>query len=244
MRVCIFGASGRVGKLLVEAVHAAPNLDLAAAIVSSGSGSLAMNLPGGGDVYRDASILAELDCDVIVDFSTPAAAVGLHDTLGKRNVAVVVGTTGFDDLQGAAVRQASKVRPVLVSANFGLGFQAFLKAVSTFAAAEPGSDALVGEIYHARKKAAASGTSLTLRQTVNTVRGGSAETLDSIPIYVVREGDTVGVNSVAFDLGAVEIDIRYTVRSLASYAEGALVAARWVQGKGKGLYSMEDVLAG
>lgn len=236
VRVGVFGASGRVGKLVVSAVLAAPGFELAAAVVPESSSVLGAPVPGADARYVTLDSLGE--CDAVVDFSKPAAAMALLDSARASGLPLVIGTTGFDAGQTARILAAAARRPVVLAANFGRGFPTFLRLAIALAAAEPETLPRVAEIYHARKKAEASGTSRLLADAAASAGGHAAA---DIAIDVAREGETVGVNAVRVDLGPAEIEVRYTVKALASYAEGALAAARWAVGRAPGLYGLADI---
>ncbi|WP_029009771.1 4-hydroxy-tetrahydrodipicolinate reductase [Azospirillum halopraeferens] len=243
MRIGIHGASGRVGARLVQAVLAMPDLELGAALVSPGSPRLGTPVDGGhGMEYRAADAAHRSHCDVLIDFSAPAATLRLLDLMGDRPIPVVVGTTGFDSRGEAALTAAAAVRPLLVGANFALGFEAFAAAVRRIAALLPDAAPVVSETYHARKKAEPSGTSRRLAADIADARGAPPGA--SVPIEVHREGDTVGVNAVRFDPGVTELRMSFTVHTLDAYARGALEGARWLArpGRAPGRYSPADTL--
>jgi 4-hydroxy-tetrahydrodipicolinate reductase len=246
MRVIIFGASGRVGTHLVESVIADPGLELAGAVVSPDSTRLGQPVGEGVLEYRVIDPGMNARCDVIVDFSTPAASIELQQTLAEKPLPVVIGTTGLAPDEQATIEAAARRRPILMSANFAIGFEPFLRAVTTFARLQPGAVASIEEVYHARKKAAPSGTSLRLaRELSGAVAPGMPGTGALPPVSVLREGQTVGINTVRFDLGSVDVETRFVVRSLAAYAQGALAAARWLveSSPGNGLFSLTDMLS-
>ncbi len=245
MRVIIYGASGRVGTLLVESVIADPGLELAGAVVSPKSSRLGQPVGDGVLEYRVIDPGMNAHCDVIVDFSTPEASMDLQQALARKPMPVVVGTTGFSPEQRAALGAAARHRPILCSANFAIGFEPFVHAVTTFARLQSGAAASVEEIYHARKKAAPSGTSLRLAEDLRDAALPEAPGKGTLPpIRVMREGQTVGINIVRFDLGSVDVEARLTVHSLAAYAHGALAAARRLveHAPGNGLYALADLL--
>lgn len=238
LRIGVFGASGRVGKLVVEAVLAAPDMKLAAATVSDASAMLGQPVPDGDLAYTPLAGLPFGACDAVVDFSKPAAVMDLLEADRDGRIPLIIGTTGFDADQQARLEAAARGRAVVLGANFGRGFPAFMRLAAALAAAEPGVVPRVSEVYHARKKAEPSGTSLLLAGAVAEA-GGRAGT--DIGIDVAREGETVGINGVSADFGPAMIEIRYTVRSLASYAEGALAATRWAVDCPPGLYTLTDI---
>lgn len=245
MRIAIMGASGRVGTRLVELVLANPGLELAAALVSPGSKLAGTPVAGGSIEYRPAEAAMKSHCDVMIDFSAPAASLALQDQIGTKAIPVVIGTTGFTPEQDARLSALCAHRPMLISANFAHGFEAFRLAAVDFARRMPDADATVSETYHARKKAEASGTSRLLARQVFEARSRAMGFAAPEPEIVVnREGDTVGVNEVRFDMGSAEATLTYRVHTLAAYAEGALAAAQWLVSTPRpaGRYSLADSL--
>lgn len=245
MRIAIMGASGRVGTRLVELVLANPGLELAAALVSPGSRLVGMPVAGGSIEYRPADAAMKNHCDVMIDFSAPAASLALQEEIGTKAIPMVIGTTGFTPEEDQRLTASCVYRPMLVSANFAHGFEAFRLAALDFARRMPDAEATVSEIYHARKKAEPSGTSRLLARQLFEARSRAMGFAAPEPtITVHREGDTVGVNEVRFDLGSAEASFTYRVHTLAAYAEGALAAAQWLVSTPRpaGRYSLADSL--
>lgn len=245
MRIAIMGASGRVGTRLVELILANPGLELAAALVSRGSRLAGTPVAGGGIEYRPAEAAMKNHCDVMIDFSTPTASLALQEEIGAKAIPTVIGTTGFSAEEDERLTALSRYRPLLVSANFAHGFEAFRRAAVDFARRMPDADATVGETYHARKKAEPSGTSCLLARQVFETRSRAMGFAAPEPaIAVNREGDTVGVNEIRFDMGSAEAVFTYRVHTLAAYAEGALTAAQWLVSTPRppGRYSLADSL--
>ena len=245
MRIAIMGASGRVGTRLVELILANPGLEPAAAFVSPGSRLAGTPVAGGSIEYRPADAAMKSHCDVMIDFSAPAASLALQDQIGSKAIPMVIGTTGFTPEEEKRLTAFCAHRPMLVSANFAHGFEAFRLATLDFARRMPDAEATVGEIYHARKKAEPSGTSRLLARQVFEARSRAMGFAAPQPAIVVnREGDTVGINEVRFDLGSAEASFTYRVHTLAAYAEGALAAAQWLVStpRAAGRYSLADSL--
>ena len=244
MRIGIIGASGRVGTRLIEAILASPGLELAAALVSPGSPLIGKPVAGALE-YRPAEKTIRSHCDVMIDFSTPAASLAFQDLLGDQRLPVVIGTTGFTVADDAALTAHASARPLLVSANFAHGFEAFKQTALGFASKMPGAEPQVIETYYARKKADPSGTSKMLASEIAAVRSlAMGFAAPDTPIAVNREGDTVGINEVRFNLGSAEAAFHFTVHTLAAYAEGAIAAAQWLvtQAPPPGRYSLADSL--
>jgi len=230
MRIGIHGAAGRMGTHLVDLILANPRMELATALVSPSSPLVGTPVPGGNIEFRPSGgAVDESRCDVIIDFSTPAASLALQKAIGARRVPMVIGTTGFSDEEDRVLTAYAASRPLLVSANFARGFEAFRRAAGSLARDVTDGEASVRETYHARKKNEPSGTSRLLASFVQQERSRAMGfATPEVPIVVHREGDVVGINEVHYDMGTAEILVRYRVHTLAAYAEGALSSAEWL----------------
>jgi len=238
------GASGRVGLKLVEAVLADPGLELAAAFVSPQSRLLGTPVANGSIEYRAAEADFRSYCDVVIDFSTPAASLQLQDMSARLALPMVIGTTGFTAAQEARLVVHARHRALLISPNFAFGFEAFKLAVLQFARQTPSADPTIIETYHINKKAEASGTSQQLAALIRDARQGASVAIETPHIVVQREANVVGDTIVRFDMSAGEISFRCSVQTIAAYAEGALAAARWLveSGAQRGRFSLADTL--
>lgn len=226
MRISVLGASGKVGAELVAMIEASDDLTLVEAIASGKPGS-------GMTGLADARLA---DVDAIIDFSTPDATMSLLDRLAGSDMAVVVGTTGFSQEQAERLKSEGARRPIVVGANFTKGFEAFAAAARAMAAALPDARLTVGEVYNARKKPAASGTTMRLCRELGEDGARPVET------DIKRIGDTPGIATVELDYGVAAIRLELTVDSRAAYAAGALDAARWLAGRPNGFYEPADML--
>ena len=219
MRVAVLGAGGKVGRELVAQITAARDLSLAGAI----SGRTGTTLAAAG-----------FDADVLVDFSSPCATMDLLDALAGCPLPLVIGTTGFSADQAARLRAEGARRPILVGANFTLGFEAFRRCGLQLAADLSGADLTVEETYNIAKKPVASGTT----QGLTADLAANGRTVDT---QINRLGDTPGINTIRLDLGVAEISLTLKVGSRAAYAAGALVAARWLCAQANGAYTPADI---
>ncbi|MBZ0162731.1 MAG: dihydrodipicolinate reductase [Notoacmeibacter sp.] len=219
MRIAVHGATGKVGRELVAHIMRAREFDLAGAF---GSRRAQGELP---------------DADVVIDFSAPAATMALLELLAGNPVALVIGTTGFSAAQMQRLNEEGERRPVLIGANFTLGFEPFRAAATAMALQLPRAQITVAETYNMHKKPVASGT------TQGLVADLSATSADrTIATELNRVGDTPGINIVRFDLGTAVIELTLEVKSRAAYAAGALSAAQWLIGRPNGIYSPSDLL--
>lgn len=176
--------------------------------------------------------------DVVVEFTTPAAAATNVRAAVEASCPVVVGTTGwFDELPALADWVRERRGALLTAANFSIGVNAFAEIVafaSRLLGGADGFDAHLVETHHVAKKDAPSGTALTLRQA-------ASEWPTEIPITSVRTGSVPGTHELIFDAPFETIRLTHEARDRRVFAEGALTAAAWLPGK-VGVFSMRDVL--
>ena len=227
MRLLVVG-NGRMGRLVVE--HApAYGFEVAAVL------DLEAN-PGGAGATAERCE----GVDVAVDFSTAEATLATAPRLARLGMPLVIGTTGWQAREGelrAAVEEAGV--GAVVAANFSLGANVLDALVEMAGSLLKDSDsfgAYVHEAHHAAKRDAPSGTALMLRRALE--RGGYPRPVD---VSSTRAGWIPGVHAVGFDGKAETLELVHTVRDRATFAQGALEAARWVVGK-KGWFGMRDVL--
>ena len=227
MRLLVIGF-GRMGKL-VDQLSESYGFEVA--------GRLDIDDNRGG-----AGITAERlrDVDVAIDFTTGDAVVDTLPRLAEHGVNVVVGTTGWG-AEERALRQIAEDAGigVVAAANFSLGVNLFLdlaaRAARLFEDREE-FGAWIHEVHHATKIDAPSGTALTLQQEM--AQNGYARPID---MASTRVGAAPGTHTVGFDGPSETIALTHTTRDRATFARGALEAARWVQGR-HGWFSMRDVL--
>ena len=180
------------------------------------------------------------DVDVSVDFSTAAATVATVPRLAAAGVNLVVGTTGWQEHE-AAVRNAVETAGVgaVVAANFSLGanlMNALTGTMGRLLADKEAYGAWIHEAHHKAKVDAPSGTALMLKRALEAAGYGLA-----VDVSSTRAGWVPGTHSVGFDGPAESLTLTHAVRDRATFAHGALEAARWVTGR-KGWFTMRDVL--
>jgi len=178
--------------------------------------------------------------DVCVDFTTPDAAVENIRRVAALGVNLVVGTTGWHDRLEEVREIVERARVGMVyGANFSIGINLFYRlarAAAEIFAGFPIYDPYVTEAHHKFKVDAPSGTALEIKRRIQS------QYIDrEIPVASVRAGYIPGTHELGFDSEADTIVLRHTARGRQGFAEGALLAARWVVGK-KGLFNLGDVL--
>jgi 4-hydroxy-tetrahydrodipicolinate reductase len=179
--------------------------------------------------------------DVAVEFSTPGSAAANIIAAVEAGCPIVVGTTGWYDKQPEIENAALEKRgAVLIAPNFSIGVAAFgeiVKAAARTLKSAPGFDAHIVETHHTAKKDAPSGTAASLEKLAASEWG------KNIPITSVRIGSVPGTHELIFDAPYEQIRIEHVARDRRVFADGALLAAKWVIGK-HGVFSMKDVLSG
>jgi len=250
LRVGIAGIGGRVGRLLIEEVRAA-GCDLAGGTARHGVQI------GDAPVFADLGALAPL-CDVVIDFTHASTIIPHAQLLADAGVAWVIGTTGLDADAQAAVDQAATRIAVVQAANFspGVVLVARLARILGEALPSPAYDAEIVETHHRQKVDAPSGTALAIGEAVAAGRGVRLDDVrvdgrsghtgprsdHEIGFAALRGGQIVGEHTLSFTSASEQISLTHRSFDRRVYATGAVRAARWLQGRAAGRYSMEQVL--
>ena len=262
VRTAIAGVSGRMGRSLLEVVAADAGCELHAAIDRPGSPLVGQNAGaawGGasGVNVSDQPAAALLDAQVLIDFTRPEATVGYLDACAAAGVPLVIGTTGFDAAGKARINEAAKRIPIVFAPNMSVGVNLLMKlAELATEVLQDGYDIEIIEAHHRHKVDAPSGTALGLGQAVAraldrdlascAVYGREGVTGERDPKTIgfatVRGGDIVGDHTLLFAGIGERVELTHKAGSRATFAQGALRAAKWLQGRAPGLYDMRDVL--
>lgn len=258
--VAVNGACGRMGRRLVALAAADPTLAVVAAVGPPGNpgqgkdaGTLAGVEPLGVPVTPSIPLSARVDA--VIDFSTPAGTSAVLKACVDRKLPLVVATTGHEPEQVEEIKAAAHHTAVLYSPNTSLVVNLLFKLarVSGEALAGKGFDVEIIERHHRFKKDSPSGTATHFARVVQQVMGQKhlrhgREGLigerpgDEIGIHAVRAGDNVGEHTIIFSAMGETLELVHKGTSRDSYARGALLAAKFLAGKGAGSYTMADVL--
>lgn len=260
MKIAVSGATGRMGRLILEAVLADPDLELVAALTASGDGEIgkdagaSLNKTTGVLLTDNAEELAK--ADVLIDFTRPQATLAYLPVCTRHHVGVVIGTTGFDTAGKDAIAAAALEVPVVFAPNMSVGVNTVFKLLEMAGAMLAKYDCEIVEMHHKHKVDAPSGTALEMGRRVAQGRGVdfdsvavlsregyTGERVDgTIGFATLRGGDVVGDHTVIFAGPGERIEISHKSGSRAGYAQGAVTAAHFLEGKQNGLFSMSDVL--
>ena len=262
-KVVIIGAAGRMGQALVRCCSRFGELRLAGAVEAPGCPALGKDAGVvAGTPETGVTVVADLKsalsgADVGIDFSAHAAIPGTARLASECRTALVIGTTGLTDAEKAAVMDASRAIPIVMSPSMSVGVNVLFSLVGKAAAAlGNGYDVEIVEMHHRHKKDAPSGTALRLGEKVAEGRGQDFRRVAAfgregdvgerpagqIGLHAVRGGDVVGDHTVTFATDGERVEFVHRAGSRDSFAMGALRAAVWVAGRPAGLYSMLDVL--
>jgi len=261
-RIAIAGASGRMGRTLIDAVLAAPDCRLAAALDMPGSPALGQDAGAYAGQHTGVAIRSDLYAALqharyFIDFTRPEGTMAHLAACEAAGVAMVIGTTGFDESQLARIRAASQRIAIVMAPNMSIGVNVVFKLLEQAARAlSQGYDVEIIEAHHRHKVDAPSGTALKMGEIVATALGRDLQQCAvygregvtgerdaaTIGFATVRGGDIVGDHTVLFAGTGERIEITHRSNSRANYAQGSLRAVRFLRDKTQGLYDMQDVL--
>lgn len=264
IRLGINGAAGRMGRALVKASWADPEVTLRAA----------MDRPGSASAGSDAGVLAGIgpigipiassldgiggEVDLIVDFSEPQATLECLSFCRSHRQRMVIGTTGFTSRQRATIEAAATDIAIVLAPNMSIGVNLLFKLSEVAASALGDSvDVEIIEAHHRHKRDAPSGTALRLGEVIAAVLGRNLSQCaiygrqghtgerdrQAIGFETIRGGDIVGDHCVLFAGTGERIELIHRASSRTTFAHGAMRAAHWLMDRQNGLYDMQDVLA-
>lgn len=262
LNVAIAGSSGRMGRMLLEAVLADPGARLSGALDLPGSAAIGHDATAAFGRASGVAVTADLQqglagADVLIDFTRPEGTLAHLAVCQQLGVRAVVGTTGFSPAQKAALAVHAQHIGIVWSPNMSVGINVMLRLLDLAARSlGEGYDAEVVEAHHKHKIDAPSGTALALGEAVAKARGvdlaeqgvftrhghTGERPPGAIGFATVRGGDIIGEHTVLFCGTGERIEITHKSSSRANYAEGSLRAAHFLAGRGPGLYGMADVL--
>jgi 4-hydroxy-tetrahydrodipicolinate reductase len=262
INIAIAGSGGRMGRALIDAVLQAKDLRLAAALehpqspfLGKDAGEL-VGAPCGVKVRADAAA-ALAGAQVLIDFTRPEGTLEHLAACRRHGVKMVIGTTGFEDAGKQAIAAAAGGLAIVFAPNMSVGTNVVFKLLDVAARAlKDGYDIEIIEAHHRHKVDAPSGTALRMGEVVAAATGRDLKKNgvfaregvtgerdpDAIGFATVRGGDIVGDHTVLFAGTGERVEVSVKAGSRATYAEGALRAARFLMGKKSGLFDMHDVL--
>ena len=262
LNIAVAGASGRMGRMLIEAIRNAPDATLAGALDVAGAPGLGADASGFlgedcGVLITDSLEQGLAGADFLIDFTRPEGTLKHLEYCAEHGIKAVIGTTGFDEAGKAAIAAAARHAAVVFAPNMSVGVNVTMKllemAAKSFA---EGYDIEIIEAHHRHKVDAPSGTALQMGEVVARALGRDLKQAgvfaregvtgerdpSSIGFATIRGGDIVGDHTVLFAGIGERIEISHKSSSRVTYANGSLRAARFLAGRDTGLFDMQDVL--
>jgi 4-hydroxy-tetrahydrodipicolinate reductase len=240
LKIAVAGSSGRMGKMLIDAINASDDCELA------------------GELDIGIDIHAELqNADYLIDFTRPEGTLAHIKVCQELNVKMVIGTTGFSDAEKAEINAASKDIAIMMAPNMSVGVNVTLKLLEMAAKAmSTGYDIEIIEAHHRHKVDAPSGTALKMGEVIAGALGRDLKDCavyaregvtgerdpSSIGFATIRGGDIVGDHTVLFAGTGERIEISHKSSSRETYAQGSLRAVRFLATQKTGMFDMFDVL--
>lgn len=238
MKAVICGANGAMGKLICGI--------LGDEVVGK------VSVDGENGVPKTFGELGRVEADMVIDFSHHTAVKDVLRYAKELGIAAVIGTTGHTQEEKQLIFDAAREIPVFYSGNMSLGIAVLCRLAKEAAAYFPDADIEIVEVHHNRKVDAPSGTALMLFNAIREVRpeatahcgraGEGKRTKEEIGISSLRLGSTVGIHEVHIHTGTQSLTLKHEAVTRAMLADGAVAAARYMEGKGIGLYNMESML--
>ena len=260
--IAVAGASGRMGQMLIEAIRAADDCELAGALDLAASAAIGQDasafLGHASGVVITADVRAGLaESRILIDFTRPEGTLAHLKICRELGVSAVIGTTGFTEAQKAEIGAAAKDISIVMAPNMSVGVNVTFKLLEMAAKAlSTGYDIEIIEAHHRHKVDAPSGTALKMGEVIAQALGRNLKDCavyaregvtgerdpSSIGFASIRGGDIVGDHTVLFAGTGERIEITHKSASRSTYAQGSLRAVRFLHGHKTGLYDMFDVL--
>ena len=261
-RICVAGASGRMGRMLIEAISLADDCQLSGALDVATSPAVGLDPAAAMGLSSGIAISADLHtglshAQALIDFTRPEGTLAHLQVCRELGVNAIIGTTGFSDAQKQQIAALAKDIAIVMAPNMSVGVNVTLKLLEMAAKAlHTGYDIEIIEAHHRHKVDAPSGTALKMGEVIASAlnrdlkdcavyeRHGVTGERDpsSIGFATIRGGDIVGDHTVLFAGTGERIEISHKSSSRVSYVQGSLRAVRFLRGRKSGLFDMADVL--
>ena len=250
INISIAGALGRMGKILIKKINDNKNLKLCS-LTDINTGKFLQNVK-----IQPNSLRAFSNADLIIDFSRPEGSLKVIALAVKLKKNVVIGTTGFTEIQNKIILKASKKIAIFKSGNMSLGIN-ILEYISKIIAKKMPNNyqVLISDNHHKKKIDYPSGTALMLAKAVAKGKGKKLISLigkssfnkkikpnNKINFFITRKGSTIGKHSIEFNNNMERIELKHDAFSRDLFADGAISAAIWIRKKKRGFFNMQDML--
>ena len=262
LKIAVAGASGRMGKILIETIDTSEDTVLMGALMRVGA--LAVGTDAALFLGKPSGVLIESDfakalnkSDFLIDFTRPEGTLKHLEYCAEHGIKMIIGTTGFTDVEKAVIAAAAEKIAIVFAPNMSVGVNVTLKLLEMAAKNfSHGYDIEIIEAHHRHKVDAPSGTALKMGEVIADALGRDLNEVgvfsregvtgerdpSSIGFATIRGGDIVGDHTVLFAGIGERVEITHKSSSRATYAHGSLRAARFLADKKTGLFNMFDVL--
>lgn len=261
IRIVITGSAGKMGGAILRLAQQDKDIAVTGLTETVGHPSVGKNLPETfGSGQAPLAVTDNLEkvidgCDVVIDFTSPAATLEHLKIVRSRGKAIVIGTTGFAPEDRTSIESIKEAR-VVISPNMSVGVNVMFNIVEKLSAVlSDAYDIEITEMHHRWKKDAPSGTALRLKEYIEKAQPSRTWTevfgregitgerkADEIGIMSIRGGDIVGEHTVTFAGIGERLEITHRAYTRDNFARGALFAAKWIVHQKEGIYSMKEVL--
>jgi len=257
--IAVNAATGRMGQQITHQIITSNEAELSTAFCRSAHPYHNKIVRGSANIKYSNDISAGLSASrVVIDFSLPVVSLSLLDNAVESKTPVLIGTTGFSEVQLATIKKVSQQIPILLAPNTSIGVNVTLSLLAK-AAAMLGQQANIEiiEAHHKHKVDSPSGTALKMAEVIcdathtdldkravySRHQSRNPRDENEIGFSVIRAGEIIGEHKVMFALNNEIISIEHKAQSRQCFAEGAVKAAVWLARQDNGLYSMQDFLA-
>ena len=262
LRIAVAGASGRMGMMLIEAVGKAADMTLTGALDIASSAAIGTDPAAFLGQASEVRVSSDLEqglrgADVLIDFTRPEGTLANVAACRRNGIRMVIGTTGFDERERSLIQEAAEDTAIVLAPNMSVGVNVALRLIDMATRALAGEcDIEIVESHHGQKVDAPSGTALKMGEVVAEAQGKRLADIEvharhghtgprvpgTVGFSAIRGGDLVGEHTIMFLGRGERIEITHRSTSRVNYAQGSLRAARFVAGRERGLFDMEDVL--
>jgi 4-hydroxy-tetrahydrodipicolinate reductase len=235
IKLAVSGCQGRMGQSITRLALADSTFKLTTVLERKDHPKAGETI---GKIKIGTDNAALKGCDTLIEFTSPEATITNLQACLKYDIKMVIGTTGLQPEQVKVIKKAAEQIPIVFASNMSVGVNILFK-LTQIAAEKTGSSYTINlsEAHHIHKKDAPSGTAKTLAEIAEKASGTKVEHIESI-----REGEIIGDHTVVFESEGDTIAVSHHAKNRDILAKGALVAAKFLAGKKKGLFNMQDVL--
>ncbi|MFA5271821.1 MAG: 4-hydroxy-tetrahydrodipicolinate reductase [Candidatus Omnitrophota bacterium] len=235
IKLAISGFCGKMGQRIFMLSKLDKNLKVVVGLENKSHPDIGKIIDG---VKVTDNLEALRECDCLIDFSAPCAAIEYLSYLVRFKKSAVIGTTGFSEAEQAKIKSAAKKIPIVFSPNMSIGVNLLFRLAQMAAKTLPGYKVYVEEAHHIHKKDSPSGTAKKIMQVINE-EGFNLKTED---VKAIREGEIVGNHKIVFESEVDKLELFHSAKTRDIFVKGALLAASWIKGKKNRLYTMDDIL--